>query len=367
MLIRSGLERRCRPMIGSEESGWRTMAAWWRDRPEYGWLIRTLEAHGALFVMKVAVALVGAIYAAVITTDLTSTAGPVGAGRLVAIFDIVFCSAFAVYWCSAPWPGEKTSLTLMACTDVAITANCLVESDRLFGALGLMRLVVTGGYLAIFHGPRILAVHSVWSVLSILALTWLTVHNGEIDGQASVSIVLTMVSVTVFVLPGMHFCYWVLRRDALTDPLTGLLNRRGLDYYVSTWFEPGVHESIALMTVDLDRFKQVNDTFGHRVGDQVLVRTAVCLLAERPPASIVARSGGEEFVVLVPLDAGAAMSEAERLCRAIEAAIEPVTASIGVAVTVDDVHPDPEQLLRSSDSAMYRAKQLGGNTVVFAA
>ncbi|RMI30400.1 GGDEF domain-containing protein [Nocardia stercoris] len=354
-------------MIGAEVTGWRAVGAWWHDRLDYRWLVRTLDARGALPVMKGIAALVGAVLAVILTMDLKSTSGPAGAWSLVTTFNIVFSVAWACYWWYAPWPSEKTSLILMASADVLTTAQCLVDSDRLFGALGLMRLVIPGGYLAIFHGPRILTVHSAWSVLSVLTLTWLTVHDAESDGLASVSIVLTMVSVTALVLPALQLCYWILRMDALTDPLTGLLNRRGLDYYVSSWFQPGIHDSIALMTIDLDRFKQVNDTFGHRVGDEVLVRTAACLLAARPPASIVTRSGGEEFVVLAPLDAGAAMSEAERLCQAVAAAIGPVTASIGVAVTADDTRPDPEQLLRRSDSAMYRAKQLGGNTVVFAA
>ncbi|RMI28920.1 GGDEF domain-containing protein [Nocardia stercoris] len=351
-------------MIGQETTGWQTVTAWWRDRLDYRWLTRTLDARGALAVMKGGVAVGGAALLVFSALNLESADGPVGAWRLVTMFNIAATLTWVFYWSLAPWPGERTSLILMAFADVMITGVCLVESNRLFGAFGLLQLVIPGSYLAIFHGPRVLAVHGMWSVLSILILTWLMMRDA--DSATTVSIVLTMASVAVLVLPALHFCYWVLRMDALTDPLTGLLNRRGLDYYVSSWFEPGTHDSIALMTIDLDRFKQVNDMYGHRAGDRVLARTAACLLEARPQAAVVTRSGGEEFVVLAPLTARVAVSEAERLCQAIESAVEPVTASIGVAVASDSTSRDAEQLLRSSDSAMYQAKQLGGNTVVLA-
>ncbi|WP_158675611.1 GGDEF domain-containing protein [Nocardia stercoris] len=353
-------------MLGSDRTGWRTVAAWWHDHLDYRWLVRTLEARGALIVVKGVAAVGGAILAVITALSLQSAAGPARGPSLVTVCLIAFAVAWAAYWWLAPWPSERTSLTLMGCADVVITVGSLLESNRMFGAFGLMQLVIPGGYLAIFHGPRILALHGLWSVLSIATAAWIMIDAGDTDGPVGVSIVLTMASVMLLVLPALHFCYWVLRQDALTDPLTGLLNRRGLDYYVSSWFEPGAHESIALMTIDLDRFKQVNDTFGHRAGDQVLARTAACLLQERPAAAVVTRSGGEEFVVLVPLAAVAAVSEAQRLCQAIETAVQPVTASIGVAVVEGGTGRDAEELLRSSDSAMYRAKQLGGNTVVLA-
>lgn len=122
------------------------------------------------------------------------------------------------------------------------------------------------------------------------------------------------------------------------------------------------------MTVDLDRFKAVNDTYGHPAGDQVLVKIAACLRTAVTTRTIVARSGGEEFVVVAHLSSAAAMAEADRLCRAIETASRsctPVTASIGVAVVEgDSIDRCPERLLHNSDAAMYRAKQLGGNMVV---
>ncbi|RMI32887.1 hypothetical protein [Nocardia stercoris] len=134
-------------MIGSQTTGRQTIAAWWNEHLDYRWLIRTLDHHGALRVMKGVVAVGGAVIALITALALVSTAGPTGVWNLVTVFTITFGVAWAAYWALAPWPGERASLILMACADVAITVGCLAESNRLFSALGLMQLVIPGGYL----------------------------------------------------------------------------------------------------------------------------------------------------------------------------------------------------------------------------
>ncbi|MFE3080743.1 GGDEF domain-containing protein [Nocardia tengchongensis] len=343
---------------------------WWRDPLDYRWLVRTLESRGALPMNRIFIATCGGAVAVISALNLMSAQGPVGMERMVTGFNVVIALLWVGYWMLAPWPGERLSLALLAGTDVLIAAGCVVESNHLFGSACSMLLVLPGGYLTVFHGPRVLAVHAVWCLLAVLTLAWLTVADSNGDVALAVSIVLTTAAVTVVLLPSLHFCYWVLRMDALVDPLTTLLNRRGLDYYVSSWFGPNEPGTICAMVVDLDRFKKVNDTYGHAAGDQVLVRVAARLRAERPPGSLVTRTGGEEFVVFARLDRDAAVDEADRLRRAIEdaeAATSAVTASIGV--TVIESHSSErclDAMLHSSDSAMYRAKQLGGNTVVLA-
>lgn len=344
---------------------------WWRDPVDYRWLVRTLESRGALGTIKNVVGAGGAVMAVITTLIWVSAAGPTGAVGAVAGFNVAVGVGWALYWWFAPWPDERTSLVLMAVADLLIALGCVIDSDRVFGSLGVMLLVVTGGYFTFFHGPRVLAVHTVWSLLAVLVLSLLMVATAGGDLALAVAIILIMAAATVVVLPALHFCYWVLRVDALSDPLTTLLNRRGLDYYLSGWFDSSAGTPICVMTVDLDRFKAVNDTYGHPAGDQVLVKIAACLRTAVTTRTIVARSGGEEFVVVAHLSSAAAMAEADRLCRAIETASRsctPVTASIGVAVVEgDSIDRCPERLLHNSDAAMYRAKQLGGNMVVLSA
>ncbi|GAB2442120.1 sensor domain-containing diguanylate cyclase [Nocardia tengchongensis] len=350
---------------GSAPTGWGTVRAWWRDPLDYRWLIRTLEHRGALPTMQGIIAMTGAALALISGLTLFSAAGPQGWARHVTVFTTAMAVAWAVSWAFGRWPSERRSLVLMAGANVLITGGGLAESCRLFGALSLMQLVLTGGYLAMFHGPRVLALHAGWSLASVLTLAGMVLRQRLGDTAEAASVVLTMAAVTAMLMPALHFCYWVLRMDALTDPLTGLLNRRGLDYYVSSWFRPGAQGPICLMTIDLDRFKDVNDTYGHAVGDRALVQVATCLRATVPAGAVVARSGGEEFIVLVRLAEHAAVVEAGRLCRAIGSGGVQVTASIGVTVA-GTAAACLEDLVHRSDSAMYRAKRAGGNRVSMA-
>jgi diguanylate cyclase (GGDEF)-like protein len=153
---------------------------------------------------------------------------------------------------------------------------------------------------------------------------------------------------------------------ATTDPLTGAFNRRGfMQKLANAPFHGG-----AVLYVDLDHFKLVNDRFGHDVGDAVLLATADTLRNALRHQDLFARFGGEEFVIFLP---GKSTSDAariaERLRQAIAAEVragtEPVTTSIGVA-RLD--HPDHLQNAMSCpDDALYRAKAAGRNRIELAA
>ncbi|WP_067533150.1 GGDEF domain-containing protein [Nocardia crassostreae] len=344
---------------------------WWRDPVDYTWLVHRLEARGALGSFKIVVAAGGAVMFVIALLTWVSPAGPSGlTGQVVFGFVAAGAGLWTLYWWIAPWPSANTSLLLLGGADVLVTAACLMDRNRVYGSLGAILLVVTGGYLTFFHGPRVLAAHTIWSLLSVLTLSTLMVITDTGDLALALSIILIMAAATVLVLPALQFLYWLLRTDALSDPLTMLLNRRGLDYYLSQWFDSAVDDAIGVMIIDLDRFKAVNDTYGHSAGDEVLVRAARCMRAAVDPGALVARSGGEEFVVITHLDRAAAIIAAERIRRSIATAAgarTAITASIGIAV--DDgalPHPTPDQLLRAADSAMYRAKRLGGNAVILA-
>ncbi|HEU5085161.1 MAG TPA: EAL domain-containing protein [Acidimicrobiales bacterium] len=161
-----------------------------------------------------------------------------------------------------------------------------------------------------------------------------------------------------------------LRRAALQDPLTGLANRSLLLDHLHTAIERGrrTGTTFAVLFVDLDRFKLVNDSLGHSVGDAVLVEVGRRLEACVRSTDTVARLGGDEFAVLVdePQDFTAVLSTVERLREAVAAPISAaahvvhITASVGVARS-EDVPPDPETALRYADIAMYRAKRAGGD------
>lgn len=157
-----------------------------------------------------------------------------------------------------------------------------------------------------------------------------------------------------------------LEELAVRDPLTGVLNRRGfaaaLDRLAA---DPSAGLPSALMVADLDHFKRINDAHGHAAGDQVLVSTAAAIGTAIRDADVVARTGGEEFaIVLLDADTAEIGVIAERVRRAIAGCSVdlPVTASVGVAVT--GAETDLERLHVLADRAMYRAKELGRDRVV---
>ena len=158
----------------------------------------------------------------------------------------------------------------------------------------------------------------------------------------------------------------------VTDPLTGLYNRRyfedALEEYMREFTKIGV--PLAVLTLDLDHFKSVNDTFGHDAGDEVLKQLARRLQGLTREHDIVARTGGEEFCIVAPFaDAKQIRPFAERICRMVgemrvdvgHAILRP-TISIGVASTVSGVGT-PKQLLKISDERLYEAKKRGRNRV----
>ncbi|HMO67659.1 MAG TPA: sensor domain-containing diguanylate cyclase [Novosphingobium sp.] len=163
-----------------------------------------------------------------------------------------------------------------------------------------------------------------------------------------------------------------LRTQSLRDPLTGLYNRRymedALERYSSLAERSG--GATAVLMIDLDNFKALNDAHGHAKGDAVLRDVASQLVGALRPSDVVARYGGEELVVILPgcgLDD--AMDKAELLRLRIEALSDahatPITASFGVAA-VPETSTGPMDVLPMADSALYAAKQAGKNRVLAA-
>ena len=157
-----------------------------------------------------------------------------------------------------------------------------------------------------------------------------------------------------------------LRTDSHTDPLTSLLNRRGLTKALKTLEQNG--GGVAVLALDIDHFKRVNDSFGHAVGDLVIQQLADLLRANARKHDLLCRNGGEEFLVLLP-DTGLeqAILIAERLRHDVEHHTFPgvgtVTISIGVARQPDHGRT-LELTLHAADEALYQAKHRGRNQAV---
>lgn len=156
---------------------------------------------------------------------------------------------------------------------------------------------------------------------------------------------------------------------AAGDPLTGLLNRRAVYQQIEQLLTAhrDLHVHLAVAVVDLDDFKQLNDSHGHAIGDEALVAVAHALRAGAGENAVVGRLGGEEFLLAELLEVGRIDDWAQRMCTAVDVVPFPVTASVGVAAVClplpadDDGQTVIHMLIGVADHAMYSAKRAGGN------
>lgn len=165
----------------------------------------------------------------------------------------------------------------------------------------------------------------------------------------------------------------MLKRLSYLDALTGIPNRRLLDEFLYKEWKRALRdqELLSLLMIDIDKFKNYNDTFGHQAGDQVMVQVAAALsrMAKRP-CDLVARYGGEEFVAILPdTDPDGACSVAESMRQVVEELnidhpLSPcgrVTVSIGLACVSPYANGSAGDLISAADIALYQAKESGGN------
>lgn len=153
------------------------------------------------------------------------------------------------------------------------------------------------------------------------------------------------------------------QNQAVIDPLTGLTNRRTMDEVLGNWHKNEI--DYAIIMLDLDHFKRVNDTYGHAVGDQVLQYLAQKIKNHARTQDVCCRYGGEEFIILLPhtpLEEAYSVAESlrEDLAKTVSPCGDIITMSAGVA-EMSERAPKPANVIELADQALYRAKETGRN------
>ncbi len=355
----------------------RLVGEWWREPVDYSAYVQYFAKRSMASAIRVMIGAGIGLISIITVAGLLPAAEPALTTPKVVVVIFAFVNAFwAVMWCVRPWPTRRQSRAFVVTSDVGIAAVGLTGSSWLMALFALNCFALISVYLMFFDGPKALTLHTILILATTVAFIALASADHALGGAVAGRILGAVVPVIATPL-GIQFGIRTLRNDAnesAIDPLTGLLNRRGLHLHFGDLLASGAAASgdavVVVIVVDLDRFKEVNDTYGHTVGDRVLVRCARLITAAAGDRALIARVGGEEYAVVDIAVPGRGAETAEAIRRAIAAGGSPdVTASVGVT-SADHAHfvvanERPQlvldTLIARADHAMFHAKRNGGN------
>jgi diguanylate cyclase (GGDEF)-like protein/putative nucleotidyltransferase with HDIG domain len=300
---------------------------------------------------------------------LSSRSEGLGGGRVAIPATCALVAALLYTSASAVRPRVLKGATILGTLLVSAHALSAVQEPALSGE---MLYIWLGLYAAYFFSPRQAAAQ-----LAFMAAAYLVVlvTTTPLDAVAAgwltlVGILFPAAGVLRAVRDSVTQLVHRLSEAALTDTLTGLKNRLALERELQAEVERALRsdEPLSVVIGDLDYFKSVNDRLGHRAGDEALVRAGQVLLRYRRAGDSVARTGGEEFTILLP---GATEHEAYLVAERMRTAVEReflghpavLTFSFGVA-TYPDHGRTADTVLEAADQALYAAKALGRNRCV---
>lgn len=259
--------------------------------------------------------------------------------------------------------------------DLGTASVVITFTDHNAALFASMLFVATGAYYTYFLNFRWLAFHLAFSCTFILSLSILAIVEGTTSTVGVIASTNVALCAVIFIPATVQFAWRQLLARASgskIDALTGLLNRRGMwDICERVWSIADANRlDIAVVVVDIDKFKAVNDAYGHEVGDTVITRTGNRLQKHVNGFGYVARTGGEEFTIIMigaPYDLRKRIATLPRV--SLDAADAPlVTVSVGA--TAMPYTPSQEEFdynaftraIIHADHLMYEAKSAGGNS-----
>ena len=266
---------------------------------------------------------------------------------------------------------------------MSMSAGVVMMGAPVFGLMLIERRAV---YVLVMLGSIIILLVSVLSLYGILPYAPLLIayHTGQefISSFLFWSIMFFLVPYMLMLVSFFDVLMSSLRRREAEvrylsehDPLTGLYNRRSLNARVEQWLHDASrqHQQLAVLLLDLDHFKQINDTYGHLSGDQVLIAAAKVIESQVRKVDLVGRFGGEEFIVVLPhTSVVEAKQIAERIRQGLmdlkllseDGVAFSVQGSLGVVCGPIAQQTSWREMVDGADQALYKAKHWGRNQVV---
>ncbi|ORA19203.1 GGDEF domain-containing protein [Mycobacterium arosiense] len=347
----------------------RALRTWWGHSDRYEWITTFLRQRGMLSSARAALAVIAGSSALVPLTVLPSQRRPgvveVFTGGVAATFTLGLTVLLLTRW-----PTRRQSQVGVLIGALCIGGWSLVQPTGALAALACTAMALPGGYIALFHGPRLLLFNGA------IAVTVTATAVVRLARETNMAMAASAFWVSAFLNLSVPLGIGVMSRAMETyvqrseeDSLTGLLNRRAFTAAVSNRLAspPPAHTHLAVVMVDLDNFKRINDTQGHSAGDRVLQAVAELLRTHTPADAIICRAGGEEFLVALTATTPDVSHLAARICAELAAQSPKITASIGTTSAELDLLTGPDagwlvdELIRIADGAMYAAKRGGGN------
>ncbi|QLL07353.1 GGDEF domain-containing protein [Mycobacterium vicinigordonae] len=348
--------------------GW--FAVWWRQPDHYDQLGSLLQARGMAGRTRAAIAVIGLALAAVILATSFSTTGPRGMfQQACALGAVGGATVGALLWVSR-WPTHRQAVCFTLLSNASIALAALAQSNPLAGMLACTTFATMAGYIALFHAAPLMVYNFLVAASIGVVEAWRQMGvYGFVSAACAFSVVITLNLGVPF---GIQAVAHVLGIDAMRaehDQLTGLLNRRAFHLRAKRQLERQNPGCLVITVIDLDRFKQLNDRFGHSTGDDALVAVAQALREHTDDSAVIGRVGGEEFVIADVWHPAEVYARAQRLCDAIAALPFNITGSIGTAAAevgrrvpaALDTPARLNELICAADAAMYVAKRRGGN------
>ena len=344
------------------------LAAWWRQPDHFDWLTGYLQSQG---LSRNARRVFAGLAASLALYPADVLFGPRSFWPVELVASILIAAVglgVAAVWLSR-WPTRRQSVVFTTAGSLCIATGSLLQHNPFVALLAAAAMAIPGGYFAFFHTAKYMAANFLLAcTVGAVQVARLAAAGQAMLGVNGYCLLLELNVIVPFAIQAIVRALGVdlLRTDR--DPLTGLLNRRACDRaIVGRILSSGDHSYLAVAMLDLDRFKDLNDSKGHAAGDEALVAVARALTTVCSETALIGRVGGEEFLVADIVKTQQPPEWSRLLCGAVATAASPVTASVGTAILAlgtvgsDDAEQAYRLLVAHADTAMYEAKRHGGN------
>jgi diguanylate cyclase (GGDEF)-like protein len=348
--------------------GW--LRQWWRQSDHYDLLSAHLQARGLDTLTRATVSMIAGILAVVALATVWAPTGPRDTIALTCTLAAVAGAvAGALLW-AVRWPTRTMAIRFALLSNASIALIALAQSDPMIAMMACTTLATMASYIALFHTPPLMAYNfAIASGIGAFEGFRMAERSSAVSAMCAYTLLLLLNLAVPF---GIQVVVHVLGADAVhaeRDQLTGLLTRRAFHRRGRARLEQARDNMVHLVVtvIDLDRFKQLNDNYGHSTGDDALVSVARALRDSNDDGAVICRSGGEEFVIADIWNPAEVSRRAQQLCDVIAALPFGITASIGTAGIHPAYRADDSgdflliELIAAADAAMYVAKRRGGN------